>query len=316
MRRLLAVLLTLAAIVCAAWLVLRRGDIPYETLESAFATPHSKFVSLGPGDALVHYTDSGPADGPVIMLLHGFSASTATWEAWRAELSKDWRVIALDLPGHGLTRAEPGDPSPEAFAELVERFAARVGVDRFVLGGSSMGGQVAWTYATRHPQRLRGLILVGASGWPPEGDVKRPLAFQLIANPLAQAVLSDLDLTPLVESGLKSSFTNDTLVTPAMIERYAMLSRAPGHRDWLMRLTTRKPKTPEAVRGALQGLALPSVVIHGADDEVVPPLLGQRLAENIPDARWHLMEGVGHLPQEEASRESLALVREFLAALP
>jgi pimeloyl-ACP methyl ester carboxylesterase len=316
MRRFLAVFLTLAAILCAAWLVLRRPDIPYETLETAFITPQSQFVSLGSDEPFIHYTDSGPKDAPVIVLLHGFAASTATWEAWRTELAKDWRVIAVDLPGHGLTRATPGDPSPEAFADILERFVERIGLERFVLGGSSMGGYVSWTYATLQPQRLNGLILLGASGWPPEGDFKRPLAFRLISNPAAQAVLADLDLTMVIENALKDSFTDDNRVTPEMVERYSLLSRAPGHRDWLMRLTTRKPKDREAVRATLAGLSVPTLVIHGADDGVVPSLLGQRLAETIPGARWHLLDGVGHLPQEEAATVSLALVRDFLGQLP
>ena len=97
-RRVIAVFLTLVAILAAGWLALRRGDIPYDTLELAYSVPNSEFVTLDNGMKL-HFTDTGPRDHPVIVLVHGFSASLHTWEAWKEDLEDDYRVITLDLPG-------------------------------------------------------------------------------------------------------------------------------------------------------------------------------------------------------------------------
>ncbi len=87
------------------------GDIPYATLEAKYASPASQYADL-PGGVRVHYRDEGPRQAArTLVLIHGFSASLHAWEPWVERLSKDYRVVTLDLPGHGLTRA-PGDYAP------------------------------------------------------------------------------------------------------------------------------------------------------------------------------------------------------------
>src|SRR5262249_8812439 len=89
------------------------------------------------------------------------------WAAWVKRLGHDYRVVTLDLPGFGLTRTPEGKIySYQETAEVVEAFAKAKQLDRFTVGGSSMGGGVAWRFALAHPGRVRGLILVDATGWP------------------------------------------------------------------------------------------------------------------------------------------------------
>lgn len=311
MRRVLAILLTLAAILGAAWLVLRRPDVPFETLEAAYARAESQFIALGEGE-FVHYTDTGPRDAPVVLLLHGFSASLATWDSWRAELEKRWRVITVDLPGHGLTRTRSAQATMAAYADFLDRFADRIGLDSFALVGSSMGGNIAWHYTLAHPARVRGLVLVDASGWPQDPDTKRPLVFRLLANPLARALLKDLDQTMLVRAGLKSSFQDDSLVTDAMVERYTMLARAPGHRDMLLQLSANSADRQTATPEILAAITAPTLVMHGALDELTPLTNAERFAAAIPGAELVVFDGVGHLPQEEIPARSLQPLQAFL----
>ena len=99
-RRMLIVLTILFLILAAGWMALRRGDIPYDTLETIYASDASEFITLSDGLKL-HYRDEGQADGPVLVLVHGFAASLHTWEPWVARLSDTYRLVSIDLPGMG-----------------------------------------------------------------------------------------------------------------------------------------------------------------------------------------------------------------------
>ena len=102
MKRLLVVLVTVAIILTAGWLMLRRPDISYNTLESVYSKSNSRYLKSG-SQIELHFTDTGPRDAPILVLVHGYSASLNTWDAWVRNLRKDYRVIRLDLPGHGLS---------------------------------------------------------------------------------------------------------------------------------------------------------------------------------------------------------------------
>ena len=312
MRRTLAVSLTIIAVLAAGWLALRRADIPYDTLETVYSVPDTQFMTLDDG-LKVHYTDTGPQDRAALVLVHGFSASLHTWEAWKTALELDYRVITLDLPGHGLTRAEdPSQAKIERFAEVVHEVTQDLGVERFTLAGNSMGGNTAWSYALAYPETLDGLILVAASGWPEEegeGDGS-PFIFTLLSNPIARTLLKDLDMTSLTRSGLEGSYTDQSFVTDELVERYVALSRAPGHRATLLAIMA--GERVEATAEKLSAISVPTLVMWGTDDNLVPVSGAQKFADAIPGATLAVYEGVGHLPQEENAEQSISDVRAFM----
>src|SRR4029079_1290764 len=106
MRWLLLVLVVIAGLLGFGYLNFTAPDIPRGILEAKYATPPSQFVTL-PDGARVHYRIRGKADAPLLVLLHGSNASLFTWEPWSKNLSDQFRVVSLDLPGHGLTGAVP-----------------------------------------------------------------------------------------------------------------------------------------------------------------------------------------------------------------
>ena len=123
LRRIFIGLAILAALLIAAFLVLRTPETDRAAMIAKYGAPPSRFVSLRPG-LTVHYRDEGPRDAPVVMLLHGSNADLHTWDAWTADLVRDHRVIRFDQIGHGLTGADPaGDYAPQTFAEDVGRMA-------------------------------------------------------------------------------------------------------------------------------------------------------------------------------------------------
>ncbi len=312
-RRSMAVLLTFIAIAAAGWLALRRPDIPYDTLEAAYASADSKFLTLSDG-LKVHYRDQGRRSGPALVLVHGFASSLHTWEPWVQRLGSDYRVISIDMPGHGLTRSVPPEHMrADFFADVVVETTRLLGADRFTIAGNSMGGHVAWQAALRHPERLEGLVLVAPGGWPaPDRAAGRPFAFQVLGNRFAREVIKDLDLSALARSGLEDSFADPSLVTDAMVERTVALTRAPGHRAALLGLIGGEGGRVDTARRFAE-IEVPTLVMHGALDRVIPPDAGRRFAEAIPEAELEIYDGVGHVPQEEIADRSAADLRAFLA---
>jgi len=313
MRRSLAILLAIVAILAAGYLALRRADVPYDTLELAYSVPDTQFITLDDG-LKVHFTDTGPRDHPALVLVHGFSASLHTWADWKRDLQQDYRVITLDLPGHGLSRAEdPSQATMPRFAEVVLELTDSLEADTFTIAGNSMGGSVAWHTALAAPERVDGLILVDASGWNDEAgedSEHEPLVFRLLANPLARTVLKDLDLTSMVRSGLEGSYVDQSFVTEELVQRYVSLARAPGHRATLMALMSRPREGLTAER--LAPLDMPTLIMWGREDNLIPVRHAEKFAAAIPHAELVIYDNIGHLPQEEAAQTSISDVREFM----
>jgi pimeloyl-ACP methyl ester carboxylesterase len=290
--------------------------IPYSTLEARYASPASRYMDL-PGGLHVHYRDQGPRQGPVLVLVHGFSASLHAWEPWVQRLSPDYRIVSLDLPGHGLTRA-PDDyvPSTANSVAVVDEVATRLQLPRFVLGGNSMGGGVAWTYALAHPDRLRGLVLVDAAGWP---DPDRrgggaPVVFKLLGNPVGRWFLRNADPGLFAEKGLKQAYLDERLVTPQLVRRYVELARAPGHRAILT--GGRGGPPPEVTPATFEAIRVPTLVMTGEQDALIPAADARAMAAAIPGARLIAYPGVGHVPMEQIPDRSAADLRAWLETLP
>jgi pimeloyl-ACP methyl ester carboxylesterase len=294
---------------------LRAPDIPYEMLEAKFADDDSRFVDL-PGGFHVHYQEEGHASLPLLVLLHGFGDSYTTWDGWVHELGGQFRIIRLDFPGHGLTRA-PSDYvlRGDNLAEFVDAFAAKLDLPQFTVAGNSMGGVVAWQLALRHPERISALVLLGAGGFPNEKSAAAlPLALRMFQFRLGRMLLRTIDDRPLIDEALKADVYDKSVITPALVDRWAELQRAPGHREILMSLD---PATLNSASPAImQYLQASTLVINGESDVVVTPSSARKLAAAIPGAKLIIYPHVGHLPQIEIPQRSATDVAAFLQPLP
>jgi pimeloyl-ACP methyl ester carboxylesterase len=305
---------TLLVLLAAAWLMLRGPDIPYQTLEAKYTDDSSRFVDL-PGGFHVHYQDDGEAGKPLLVLLHGFGDSYTSWEGWVSVLESRFHLISVDFPGHGLTRAPAGYRlSGAGLADFVDEFAARLDLPKFAVAGNSMGGGAAWQLAVRHPQRISALILVDAAGFPndkPPGKV--PVAFKLLQYPLGRAFLRNIDNRPFISTGLKIDVVDKTLITPALVDRWAEFQRAPGHRAILMSVNVGAMENASAA--VLSGISVPTLILHGESDVLIEPASAAKFAAAIPGAKLVTYPRVGHLPQIEIPQRSAADVAEFLQGL-
>lgn len=311
---LLALVGLISIVGAGAYFTLRRADIPYETLAAKYESAASRYAEL-PGGIRMHYRDEGQPNGPPLLLIHGFSASLHTWEPWVERLGDDFRIISIDLPGHGLTRAPAGyAASIDAFRDAVHAFTAQQGLDHFALAGSSMGGNVAWEYALANPEQIDALILVDASGWEDtrEEAAEEPQVFKLLRNPVLSPILRNLDNTRLVRQGLEASFADTSLVTDAMVQRYSDLSRAPGHRDILLQMTLGFRSRNYATAERLAAIYRPVLILTGDTDRLVPPEHARQFNDAIRGSQLVTFQATGHIPQEERPDESATAVREFL----
>jgi pimeloyl-ACP methyl ester carboxylesterase len=313
----LGVLVVLAAAaIGVGFATLHRPDLPYAELDKTYGYPEAETRLVDLGDGLIaHARVTGNRDGRTLILVHGYTASAHTWEPLIERLKADHRLIAIDLPGHGLTRTPPGYKATIAdFASFVETVAERLGLPKAVVVGSSMGGHTAWQLALQTPGRVDGLVLIGAAGWP-QGDGANPTetpVTKMMRNPTVGPILRDLDSTAIFTQGLRASFANPDLATPAMIKRYVDLSRAPGHRPVILDLRLNYDMRTLATPELMAKIAQPTLILHGDKDALVPVASGRRFDETIPNSKYVEYPGVGHMPHEEITDQVAAEISAFL----
>ncbi len=289
-------------------------DVPVDELKTRWARPPSRFVEVN--GQQVHLRDEGPHDDPApIVLLHGTSASLHTWQGWAEGLRDQRRVIRFDLPGFGLTGPNrQQDYSIERYVLFVRSVMDKLGVDRFVLAGNSLGGQIAWATAATFPDRVERLILVDAGGYPPSSFTKPPqvpLAFRLARMPGWRLLATYILPRGLVERSLRELYGDPAKVTPELVDLYSDMALREGNREALAR---RMEQSGQADLALLHKIKAPTLILWGGKDRLLPPELGQRFARDIPGARLVVFPGLGHMPQEEDPQRTLAEVRRFLAS--
>jgi pimeloyl-ACP methyl ester carboxylesterase len=256
----------------------------------------------------VHVVDRGAGDP--LVLLHGFGASTVIWDAVIPELARSRRVVAIDLNGFGWTE-RPRDPEAYTLAgqeRLVLGVADALELDRFDLAGHSYGGAISIFLASRHPDRVRSLVLVD-SAMPAYGTLRRRDRF---ANRrLAGIYVRTVGLTRRrVRSGLKAAYADDSKVTPALIDAYLERLRIEGVEDAFYGLTAPTGAPPDQVD--LATLAMPALLVWGSEDELTPAADGRAAASRMPDATFVELPECGHSPMEECPAAFVAAVEPFL----
>src|SRR4030095_8222286 len=242
-------------------------DIPRAMLETKYAVPPSRFLTL-PEGTRAHIRDRGPRDALPIVLIHGSNASLYTWEPWVKRLSDKFRVITLDLPGHGLTGAVPSrDYTQEAMVEFIGEVCRALGLDRFAIGGNSMGGRASVLFTIKHPERVTHLILVDSGGLPTKQVESTPLAYRLMAVPIANRLLLHITPRSLVVSGLNSAIVHKEIITDEMIDRYWEFIRMEGTREATI---TRGRIRDKRIRDDIPNINTPTLILWGEDDHTIP----------------------------------------------
>ncbi len=307
-------LAVLAAILGIAFLLLRTPDTDRAEMIAKYGGPASQFVTL-PDGARIHVRDSGGSGQPMV-LIHGSNASLHTWEPLKAQLGIDYRIITMDMPGHGLTGATPtGRYDVDEMVATVDGVATALGLERFILGGNSMGGGVSWRYALAHPDKVRALLLLDAGGMPPRDGSAPPksnIGFRIMRSSFGRWL--GMSITPrfLIRQSLEGSVVDPSQIDDATVDRYWELLLFPGNREATMMRFSR-PFRDDGAAARAAGITAPTLVLFGKEDRIINPSAAESFRERIVGSEVVLMDGIGHLPMEEAPEATAAAIREFLA---
>lgn len=308
--RLLGLLLILTAVAVA---LSRAPDRPVQTLVARWALPPSDFIDVK--GQIVHLRDEGPrGDATPLLLLHGTGASLHTWDGWVVAMRNKKRVIRIDLPGFGLTGPFSGQYAPDdyrgdTYARFVLDVLDALHVPRAVIGGNSLGGEVAWRAVTLAPERFARLILVDATGYAFAPD-DIPIGFRIARTPLLNRIAEHLLPRAMVAASLRSVYGDPSRISEALIDRYFELTLREGNRHALG-LRLQQLEMGEHA-GRIKTLMLPTLVLWGGHDHLVPSANGQRFASDIRGARLVVFDALGHVPHEEDPASTAAAVIDFL----
>ncbi len=313
LARIVMALTALLALFVVAFVAMNWApDRPVSELADRWAGPPSEFLEIA--GLSVHLRDEGRRDEPApLVLLHGTSASLHTWDGWVEALAGERRVVRVDLPGFGLTGPAPdGDYRIERYVGFVTSLLDALGIERCVLAGNSFGGWIAWETAVAAPDRVAALILVDSAGYPLESQ-SVPIGFRIARIPLLNRLMEVTLPRSVVESSLRNTYGDPSRVTPELVDRYYELTLRDGNRAALAlrfaggRHSDRVDRLPE--------LQLPTLVLWGGRDRLIPPDAGERFHRDIPGSRLVVFPELGHVPHEEDPATTVAAVRRFLTEI-
>jgi pimeloyl-ACP methyl ester carboxylesterase len=282
-------------------------DLDRTELQKRYGYATAQMIEL---DGLkVHYKETGPPDAPVLLLLHGFGSSLQTWDEWSLKLDVKYRVIRLDLPGFGLTGANPSnDYSEENDVATLTHFADQLGLKKFSVIGHSMGGKMAWSLAASQPDRVQALVLMAPDGFPEAKDIgSKPYEVPAVMG-LIQHFLPKY----FVKKSIEPAFVNTESLNDAFVSRYYDMLRAPGVRGAILARSNQTIYTDPVPR--LQKIKAPTLLIWGEQDQMIPSSNAQSYAGVLLNSTTFLVPKLGHLLQEEQPEKGLTAVMQFLDA--
>ena len=279
-------------------------DKSFEEIAPKYATSPSSFIEVK--GIKIHYRDQG--QGYPIVLIHGTGASLHTWDAWTEELIKNYRVIRLDLPAYGLTGKDPQKRySSIDYVNLLDAFLDKLDVEKFHLGGNSLGGLVSWLYASYHDQKVNKLLLLNPSGFPFDST---PMVIKLAKTPILNFFIRYVTPKSFVKKNLKEVYYNDDLITNETIDRYYDLTLFEGNREAFI---DRSFIERENYTDRLSLIQSPALVIWGENDEWIPVEDSEKFKDHLNNIKVVIMPKTGHIPMEERPKESVAIALDFLS---
>jgi pimeloyl-ACP methyl ester carboxylesterase len=263
----------------------------------------------------LHYRIGG--DGPLLVLVHGITNSSASWEPVLATLARRFTVIAPDLLGHGDSAKPRGDYSLGANASLLRDFMLALGHERATIVGHSLGGGIAMQFAYQFPDRIERLVLVSSGGLGREVTA----LLRAVALPGAEFVLPLLASGPLVSAGTTiSGWINRIGVrlgsdVAAMATGFASLQDIEARRAFVQTARAVIDAGGQRVNATDKlylAEAVPTLLLWGDRDPIIPARHGIRAHELMPGSRLRIFAGAGHFPHHDDPAGFAAAITEFV----
>ncbi|MEU3193003.1 4-carboxymuconolactone decarboxylase [Streptomyces sp. NPDC006992] len=253
---------------------------------------------MTPAQTLQHRTD-GPDNAPVLVLGPALGTTWHMWDRQIPELTRNWRVLRFDLPGHGGSPAYSAD-SADAYAERLLATLDQLGIERFGYAGCSFSGAIGIQLALRAPQRVTSLALISSSPRFATADSWRQRGVVIRTN----------GLDPIARTTPDRWFTPGfAAAQPAIVEWAVQMVRTtdPG-----CYIAACEALASFDVKDSLDRIGVGTLVMAGAEDQVTPPAEARALVAGIPDARLAIVPGASHLtPVEQPGAVTDLLIRHF-----
>ena len=265
----------------------------------------------------VTYRTAG--SGPVLLLLHGITNSSETWEPAVDALAQDFRVIAPDLLGHGHSATPRGDYSLGAHASGVRDLLSALDIPRVTVVGHSLGGGVAMQFAYQFPERCERLVLVSSGGLGKEVH----LLLRAAALPGADWVLPMLTSRGArgVGQGIGAVLRLGRIKPGddigVLASGFASLDTAGSRSAFLHTVRSvidSQGQRVSAVDRLHLAAVLPTLIVWGEEDSIIPPAHGRAAHEAMPGSRLEIFPGAGHLPHHHDPERFAATLADFCAS--
>jgi len=251
-----------------------------------------------------------PGRGDPLLFVHGHLASSASWKYVLATAGAGRPGIAVDVPGFGASdRPWPYDYTLGGEASSIEAFLDARGIRRAVLVGNSLGGAAVMVIAARHPERVAALVLVDAAS----AQMPIPWPVAVLRTPVLGELALAVSTRTSVAIGLRSKiYARASSVTADAIDDAWRPLTIPGtRRAALAAIRT----DPARFVGIESRISVPTLVVWGAEDRMIPLEEGRRLAARVRGARLAVIPDAGHLPMRERPELFSEAVRGFLEGL-
>jgi pimeloyl-ACP methyl ester carboxylesterase len=255
----------------------------------------------------VSYTDDGPADAPVVLLLHGIAGNCHTWDPVIPLLGRDLRVIAPDMLGHGASAKPRGDYSLGAFASGVRDLLELLGVDTATVVGHSLGGGVAMQFAYQYPDRCDRLVLVSSGGL---GREVTPL--------LRAATLPGAEWVVPLLGRLARRAPVASVLPPGAAEiarNFASLAESDAGRAFVHTARSVMDVGGQRINASDRlylAETMPTLLVWGDRDRFIPLDHGRQAAELIRGSRLEVIAAAGHFPMHDEPGRFTRLLLDFI----
>ncbi len=247
-------------------------------------------------------------EGPAVLFVHGYPLNRTLWQHQVGALT-GFRRIAPDLRGLGLSDAPDLGYSMATYADDLAALLDALHADQVVICGLSMGGYVALEFARRYRSRLRGLVLMStrAEADSPEARKAREAAMQVARERGADTIAAQM-ITKLFAPGAAGAM-------PQVVDRIREMMEASPVKGIVGALSAMRDR-PDSTGTLTELEGLPTLVVIGDQDQVIPPAVGRAIAAAIPNAVLNVIPGAGHLPPVEQPIATTRVLAEFLQSLP
>ena len=268
--------------------------------------------TVGANGLKLHYLDWGTLGRPRMLLLHGLRGHAHTWDDFSAAMCQAHHVVALDQRGRGESDwARDGDYSTGEYVADLTEFSAALELGSFILVGHSMGGRIGVTFAARYPARVHKLIIVDM------GPVLDPRGMERITQEIINVPEEFDSFEAVVEyMGTQNRFVSDTVLRRRL--QYATRELPNGKIGWRydreIRESRRRGTVPpfEDLWPALRSISCPTLIVRGADTDILSLEVAEQMVEAMPDAQLVEVPQAGHMVFEDNPDSFLAVVRSFL----